>query len=98
VAAGGTVVAIGGSSDQPTTFDALTFIRRGGARLYGLQLFDELERLGYGTRELTDLLELVRSEQLDPQISEVRPWADIGEALAAMAERRLVGKAVLRVR
>jgi NADPH2:quinone reductase len=98
VAPRGVVVAIGGSSDQATTFDPLTFIRRGGAQLYGLQLFDDLERLGYGARELRDLLVLVRDGALDPQISEARPWDEIGESLTAMSERRLVGKAVLRVR
>ncbi len=98
VAPHGTVVSIGGSSDQPATFDALTFIRRGGARLYGLQLFDDLEHFGYGARELSGLLDMLRSGELDPQIGEQRHWQEIGACIAAMRERRLAGKAVLLVR
>jgi NADPH2:quinone reductase len=50
-------------------------------------------------RELFDrLFDWVRTRQLRPHVSKVLPLEQGGDALAAMAERRLLGKAVLQVR
>jgi NADPH2:quinone reductase len=96
-APGGTVVAIGGSSDEPTTFDALTFIRRGSVTFYGMQLFDEMERQGLGSVDLARLLGLVATGRLDPQIAVKGSWREMGTLLARLEDREVPGKAVALV-
>ena len=49
LARGGTIVSLGASSDEPSTVDVLSFVRRSSVTLYGMQLFDELERQGRGS-------------------------------------------------
>ena len=56
VAPQGTVVAFGASSPEPTTFEVSRFYNRGGARLYGLRVFDELRFHQSGVRDLKLLL------------------------------------------
>jgi NADPH:quinone reductase len=97
VAPGGIVVAFGNSSSQPTTFDVSSFYPHSGARLYGLRVFDELERHHSGVRDLRFLAEEVAAGRLDPQVSLTASWRDAGEALQALIERRVRGKAVLTI-
>jgi NADPH:quinone reductase len=97
VAAWGTVVCFGNSSGEKTTFDVSPFYSLPGATLYGLRVFDELDRLDSGVRDLTFLAEAVAAGQLDPQISLTVSWRDAGTALEALTERRVRGKAVLTV-
>lgn len=96
-APGGTVVAIGATSDEPTTFDALALIRRGAVTFYGMQLFDEMERQGLGSVDLARLLDLVATGQLDPQIVVTDSWRMMGTLLARLGDRALPGKAVALV-
>jgi len=91
---GGTLVSIGGSSDTVTTFDGLAFARKGPITLYGMSLFRELEHLGMGSRELTDLLDLMAAGRLDPQIDRVGSWREMGALLAALGNRQVAGKAI----
>jgi NADPH:quinone reductase-like Zn-dependent oxidoreductase len=91
------VVSIGGSSDQSTTFHVLKLVRTGATRLYGLSLFDELERNGMGHRELGSLLDLLATGKIDPQVGMERRWHEAGQALRALRERRVAGKAVLHI-
>jgi NADPH2:quinone reductase len=97
LAPGGCLVAIGGSSDRLTTFDALAFARKGPIRMVGLQLFSELERQGMGAREMASLLELVAAGRLDPQIDRIGSWRDMGRMLRDLGDRRIAGKAVALV-
>jgi NADPH:quinone reductase-like Zn-dependent oxidoreductase len=94
LATGGILVSIGGSSDTLTTFDGLAFARKGPITMYGLSLFRELERQGMGSRELSDLLGLVASGRLDPQIDRVVSWREMGLVLRALGNREINGKAV----
>ena len=93
VAPQGTVVAFGASSPEPTTFDVSRFYGRGGSKLYGLRVFDELVRHRSGVRDL----ELLLAARLDPQIDFVASWEDYETAITALMERRVAGKAVLTV-
>ena len=93
VAPEGTVVAFGASSPEPTTFDVSRFYGRGGSKLYGLRVFDELARHRSGVRDL----ELLLAARLDPQIDLVTSWEDHRTAIDALMERRVAGKAVLTV-
>lgn len=97
VAPWGIVVNFGNSSSEPTTFDVSTFYPRPGARLYGLRVFDELERNGSGVRDLRFLAERVAAGRLDTQIGVTRSWRDAGETLEDLLERRVRGKAVLTI-
>ncbi len=97
VGPGGTVVAFGASSPDPTTFDVSRFYNRGAPRLYGLRVFDELRRTHSGVRDLELLLAELAAGRLDPQIDLRLSWEQADEAIAALLDRRVAGKAVLTV-
>jgi len=91
----GTVVAFGASSPEPTTFDISGFYNRGGPTLYGLRVFHELEFHGSGVRDLTFLVEELAAGRLDPQIGVTGRLWEPDDALRALIDRRVPGKAVL---
>jgi NADPH2:quinone reductase len=96
VAPDGTVVAFGHSAaPEPTTFDVSRFYNRGAPRLYGLRLWDELERTRSGARDLGLLVAELAAGRLDPQIGLTVSWREADRALAALMDRRVAGKAVL---
>ena len=97
VAPWGTIVSFGNSSSEPTSFDVSSFYPLPGARLYGMRVFDELDRHGSGVRDLTLLAAALADGRLDPQIGLTRSWREAGEALEALIERRVRGKAVLTI-
>jgi NADPH:quinone reductase len=97
VAPAGIVIAFGISSGEPTTFDVSGFYNRRGARLYGLRVFDELDRHHSAVRDLRFLAEEVAAGRLDTQISLTKSWREAGLALEALVERRVKGKAVLTI-
>jgi NADPH:quinone reductase-like Zn-dependent oxidoreductase len=97
VAPAGIVIAFGISSGEPTTFNVAGFYNRRGARLYGMRVFDELDRHLSAVRDLRFLAEEVAAGRLDPQISLTASWREAGPALEALIERRVRGKAVLTV-
>ena len=97
VAPGGIVVSFGNSSGEPTTFDIRQFFPRHGARLQGFRLIPELERLGSASLDLGALAVLAGDGNLDPQIDLEVPWTDAAEAIERLLDRRLAGKAVLRL-
>jgi NADPH2:quinone reductase len=97
VAPGGTVVAFGFSSGEPTTFDVSSFYPHAGARLYALRVFDEIAHRGSAVPDLRFLAEEVAAGRLDTQISLSSSWREAGAALEALVERRVRGKAVLTV-
>jgi NADPH2:quinone reductase len=91
----GTVVAFGASSPEPTTFDISGFYNRGGPTLYGLRVFHELEFHGSGVRDLTFLVGELAAGRLDPQIGVTGSLWEPDEALQALMDRKVPGKAVL---
>jgi NADPH2:quinone reductase len=97
VAPAGIVIAFGISSGEPTTFNVRGFYNRRGARLYGLRVFDELDRHQSGVRDLRFLAEEVAAGRLDPQVTLTASWREAGSALEALLERRVRGKAVLTI-
>jgi NADPH:quinone reductase len=97
VAPAGTVIAFGISSGEPTTFNVAGFYNRRGARLYGMRVFDELDRHQSAVRDLRFLAEEVAAGRLDPQITLTASWREAGPALQALIERRVRGKAVLTI-
>ena len=97
VSAYGTVVSFGNSSNEPTTFDARSFYRRGGPSLRGFFVTHELLEGRIGTVELARLVEMVSSGRLRTEIDLLVSWTEAASAVDALLERRVRGKAVLAV-
>jgi NADPH:quinone reductase len=92
----GTCVSFGVSASSETTFDARRFFLTGGARLYGMIIFHELERKP-AAGGLARLARLVAEGNLEPLISVEESWTRVGEVAQRLMEREFTGKAVLRV-
>jgi NADPH2:quinone reductase len=98
VAPRGIVVNLATQRDDATsTFRAASFDRARGARIYTLNLFDELAAHASAARDLTRLCELMADGRLDGQIEFEASWREHSRALDALLERRIGGKAVLHV-
>lgn len=95
VARGGVVVTIGNSSESETTFNARTLFAKGGARIYGLLIFEEVESRRIGAAELARLLHLVQAGRLEAPVEVRRPWTELPALLAELEQRAFAGKAVL---
>jgi NADPH:quinone reductase-like Zn-dependent oxidoreductase len=95
---GGLVVNLATPDDEETvTFRAPRFDRSYGARIYTLNLPDELARHGGAGRDLARLCALAEAGRLDGQVELEVSWRDATSALDALLERRIGGKAVLHV-
>jgi NADPH2:quinone reductase len=98
VAPFGTVVSFASSDPAPVQFPARElFARAPGARLHGLFLFGQLQHEGGAARDLRRLAELVAAGHLQCSIDRESSWHDTPAAIAALLDRRIAGKAVLRV-
>jgi NADPH2:quinone reductase len=98
VAPRGVVVNIATQNDDETiTFRAKQFDRAAGARIYTLNLIDELRTNASATSDLARLCELVTDGRLDGQVEFEGSWREPAPALEALLNRRIGGKAVLRV-
>jgi NADPH:quinone reductase-like Zn-dependent oxidoreductase len=98
LASRGLVVNIATQSDDETvTFHAARFDRAAGARIYTLNLPDELASHGSGAGDLSRLCTLMADGRLDGQIELEASWREAAGALEALLERRIGGKAVLHV-
>jgi NADPH:quinone reductase len=98
VASFGAIVSFASSDPTPVEFPARAFFARApGARLHGLFVFAQLQRERTGTRDLGRLVELVAAGRLDCSIDHEGSWQRAAEAIEALLERRLAGKAVLLV-
>ena len=91
----GTVVSFGNSSNEPTTFDARGFYRRGRPTLHGYFVTYELLEGRLGTAGIATLVELVSSGRLRVEVDLEVPWNEAAVAVTAVLERRVRGKAVL---
>lgn len=97
VSAGGTVVSFGNSSNEQTTFDARGFYRRGGPTMRGYFVTHELLEGRLGTAQLAELVDLAVGGGLRTEIDLQVPWTQAAEAVAALLERRIRGKAVMLI-
>jgi NADPH:quinone reductase len=98
VAPRGIVVNLATPSDEETvTFRAARFDRAKGAKIYTLNLLEELAFHGSGTGDLTRLCMLMAGGRLDGQIEFEGSWRDPAPALDALLARRIGGKAVLHI-
>jgi NADPH:quinone reductase-like Zn-dependent oxidoreductase len=93
----GIVVTFGNSSNEPTSFDPRVLYRKGGSVLVGYFVTYELLHRRTGTSHLAALAELVAEGRLRTDVDLQLPWAEAGDAVEALMERRVNGKAVLTV-
>jgi NADPH:quinone reductase len=97
VAPGGLVVNLAtGSPDEVVSFRATRFDRAPGARIYTLNLFDELPRMN-GAESLARLADLLAQRKLTATVELEAPWQELGLAIDAVLSRGISGKAVLHV-
>jgi NADPH:quinone reductase len=98
VAPGGTIVSFASTVTDPVSYPSRElFARAPRARVYGFYLFGELDHTRSGSADLRRLADLVAEGRLDPQIDLTLSWTDAAQAIEALLDRRLSGKAVLRV-
>jgi NADPH2:quinone reductase len=98
VAPTGTVVSFAATVTEPVSYPTRElFSRAPGARLYGLYIFSELEHTRSAAADLRRLADLVAAGKLDPQIALTDSWTRAADAIQALLERRVAGKAVLTV-
>jgi NADPH:quinone reductase-like Zn-dependent oxidoreductase len=98
VAARGVVINVGTlSADELVTFRAGRLDRAVGARIYTLNLPDELNAHASAASDLTRLCRLVVDGRLDAQIGVEQSWREPGLAIEALLHRTIAGKAVLHV-
>jgi NADPH2:quinone reductase len=93
----GLVVSFGNSSDSPATFDPRTFYRTGAPTIVGYFVTYELMRGRIGTARLAALATLVAEGRLRSPIDLELLWERAAEAIDALMERRVNGKAVLTI-
>lgn len=98
LAPGGIVVNVATQDDEETvTFRAARFDRAAGARIYTLNMPDEIARHASGASDLRRLCALVAEGRLDPQVALEDSWRNATAAMEALLSRRVAGKAVLHV-
>ena len=98
VAPRGIVVNLATQSNEETvSFQAARFDRAKGAKIYTLNVLEELAFHGSGAGDLTRLCMLMAEGRLDSQIEFEGSWREPARALDALLARRIGGKAVLRV-
>jgi NADPH:quinone reductase-like Zn-dependent oxidoreductase len=85
-----------GSPDEVVSFRATRFDRAPGARIYTLNLIDELAHMSVA-RDLARLVLLLEQEKLLAQVELEAPWRELGGAIDDLLTRRISGKAVLHV-
>ncbi|HYY04749.1 MAG TPA: zinc-binding dehydrogenase [Gaiellaceae bacterium] len=96
MAPAGTVVSFGYSSGEETTFAASPWYLKGRPTVVGFTLFFEGSGESYAD-DLLYLMRLVADDALHPQLAVERQWTELGETMRDLDERRIAGKAVLRV-
>jgi NADPH:quinone reductase-like Zn-dependent oxidoreductase len=92
----GIVVLYGTTENPEVSFDARTFYSNSSV-LYGLYVFNEVERHQSGVRDLASLIQFVAQKRLKVEIDLEASWTEAGRAIRALLDRKITGKAVLRV-
>jgi len=94
VAPGGTVLLVGASVPEPAQLTLLDFLGHENAMVRSYFSYAQPETTD---RDLTALVRLLADGRLTPHIGFRAPWTSANEALAALAEGEVDGKAVLTV-
>ncbi|HEU4976963.1 MAG TPA: zinc-binding dehydrogenase [Baekduia sp.] len=98
IAPGGTIVSYAATILEPVSFPPRAmFGRAPGSTLHGILLFDEIAHGHSGSASLRRLAELVDAGHLDVQIDRTASWRDGPDAIRALLDGEIRGKAVLTV-
>ncbi len=98
VAPWGAIVSFASSDTADVSFPARAFFGRApGATLHAFYVFGILERENTAGRDLARLAALVADGRLECSIGHLGSWREAAGAVEALLDRRIVGKAVLRV-
>ncbi|UDL88317.1 zinc-binding dehydrogenase [Mesorhizobium sp. PAMC28654] len=93
VAPGGTIVMFGSSSGELTPIGFRQFVPgHEGARLQTFAYYTSGSGIG---ADIASLLTLVAAGRLETRVALTMPWTDIAQALDALRQRTISGKAVL---
>jgi NADPH:quinone reductase-like Zn-dependent oxidoreductase len=96
VAPRGTVVSFAATVPEPVSYPTRElFSRAPGAVLHGFYIFDELDHTRSASPDLRRLADLVAAGRLEPQIGMTVPWTEAADAIRALLDRKVSGKAVL---
>jgi NADPH:quinone reductase len=95
VALGGLILVFGNSSKEPASLDFRSFAGRDRVRI---QTFFSAHYEHLAADNLNTLLGLVADGRLEVQVGLEAPLADVNDALDALDQRRVPGKAILRPR
>jgi NADPH:quinone reductase len=94
----GTVVSFAATVPDPVSYPTRQlFSRAPGAKLYGLYIFAELAHTRSASADLRRLADLIAGGRLDPQVHLTASWREAMQAVQALLDRRVNGKAVLLV-
>lgn len=85
-----------GGPEEVVSFRATRFDRAPGAKIYTLNLIDELPRMNT-TSGLARLVRLLELGRLAAPVEFEAPWQEVGRAIDALLTRTISGKAVLHV-
>ena len=96
VARGGIIVVFGNSSREETTISFANFVGHAGARIQAFFVYESGTPASMGV-DLGVLASLVASGRLTPEVGLEESWHNLPRAVTALRERRVNGKAVLRV-
>ncbi|RUU02827.1 oxidoreductase [Mesorhizobium sp. USDA-HM6] len=95
VAPGGTIVMFGSSSGELTPVGFRQFVPgHEGARLQTFAYYTSGSGIG---ADISSLLALVAAGRLETRVALALPWTDIAQALDALRQRSISGKAVLTI-
>jgi NADPH:quinone reductase-like Zn-dependent oxidoreductase len=97
IAPEGTIVTFGNSSNEPTAFDTRVLYRKGAPTMLGFFVTYELLHGRTGSSRLAALATLVAEGRLSSKVDLTLPWERAAEAIDALMERRISGKAVLTI-
>jgi NADPH:quinone reductase-like Zn-dependent oxidoreductase len=95
LAAGGLVIWFGQASLQPVTLDFFSFLRSGVG--FTLRHFANFVSDTTDAEDLATLSTLVALGRLHPEIARIADWADTASVLTDLMDRKIPGKAVLRI-
>ncbi len=96
VAPQGAVVVFGNSSGEAAEISFSDFVGRPGASLEGFFVYSSAQPPSFGA-DLQRLADMVARGELNPRIGLEVSWTEATKAFAALTERNVNGKAVLRV-
>jgi NADPH:quinone reductase-like Zn-dependent oxidoreductase len=96
VAPGGDIVVYGNSSNTPAQVSFGDFRGHAGARVTAFFVYESGEPPTFGD-DLQALADMVAAGELHPTIGLEAPWTEADEVFAALAGRRVNGKAVMLI-